>query len=138
MIEISKEDEAKASQVLATHKVAIFLVAYNAEKKIEKVISRIPKWVAQKVSEIYVIDDHSQDRTKEVVEQIKWPSHYPPLHVYRTPVNQGYGGNQKLGYKYAIRKKYDIVILLHADGQYAPEALPLILAPYADGAQAVF
>jgi len=51
MVPISKEIEDKAHRVLATHKVAIFLVAYNAEKKIQKVISRIPHWVAEKVSE---------------------------------------------------------------------------------------
>src|SRR4029078_344169 len=47
--------------------------------------------------------------------------------------NQGYGGNQKLGYQYAIRHGFDAVVLLHGDGQYAPEAIPPLFAPLIDG-----
>jgi 2-polyprenyl-3-methyl-5-hydroxy-6-metoxy-1,4-benzoquinol methylase len=41
----------------------------------------------------------------------------------------GYGGNQKIGYDYVISKGYDYVILLHGDGQYAPEILGDLLKP---------
>ena len=44
--------------------------------------------------------------------------------MLRNPENQGYGGNQKLGYRYAIDHGFDIVALVHGDGQYAPEKLP--------------
>ena len=54
--------------------------------------------------------------------------------VLYNPENQGYGGNQKLGYQYAIRHGFDVVVLLHGDGQYAPEAIPTLLAPMLDGA----
>jgi glycosyltransferase involved in cell wall biosynthesis len=59
--------------------------------------------------------------------------------VLRTPENQGYGGNQKLGYRYAIDNGFDIVALVHGDGQYAPEKLPALLAPFTHNeAEAVF
>ena len=59
--------------------------------------------------------------------------------MLRTPENQGYGGNQKLGYRYAIEHGFDIVALLHGDGQYAPEKLPDLLQPLIRGeADAVF
>ena len=55
------------------------------------------------------------------------------------PVNQGYGGNQKLGFLYAIEHGFDVVALVHGDGQYAPEALPDLLQPLLkDEAEAVF
>ena len=55
------------------------------------------------------------------------------------PQNQGYGGNQKLGYHYAIERGYDFVALIHGDGQYAPECLPELLEPLRTGeAAAVF
>lgn len=57
---------------------------------------------------------------------------------FKTPYNQGYGGNQKLGYNYAIQRGFDIVVLLHGDGQYAPESLPHILAAYTEKTDAVF
>ena len=54
--------------------------------------------------------------------------------VLRTPYNRGYGGNQKLGYTHAIKRELDYVILLHGDGQYAPEYLPQIVCALGDGA----
>ena len=62
-----------------------------------------------------------------------------PLHVLFNPVNQGYGGNQKIGYHFAIKNDFDFVALLHGDGQYAPEVLPELLKPLDQGiADAVF
>ena len=52
-----------------------------------------------------------------------------PLTVIRHSRNLGYGGNQKAGYQWAIEHGLDIVVLLHGDGQYAPEYLPQILEP---------
>lgn len=63
---------------------------------------------------------------------------YIKFKVYRTPFNRGYGGNQKLGYLYCIEKGYDFVVLLHGDGQYAPEYLPRVLAAFDETTDAVF
>jgi 2-polyprenyl-3-methyl-5-hydroxy-6-metoxy-1,4-benzoquinol methylase len=61
------------------------------------------------------------------------------LTVLRNELNQGYGGNQKIGYTYAIRRGFDVVALVHGDGQYAPEELPRLLVPLCEGqADAVF
>ena len=56
-----------------------------------------------------------------------------PLHVIRHAQNLGYGGNQKAGYRMAIEQGLDIIVLLHGDGQYAPECLPEIVAPLERG-----
>ena len=134
----SNDVSERARRALEENRVAIFIVAYNAERHIKKVLERIPTWVAERLTEIFVIDDHSSDNTFTVATKVEWPSQHAPLRIFRTPYNQGYGGNQRLGYLYAIERGFDIVVLLHGDGQYAPEALPFILAPYADGADAVF
>jgi 2-polyprenyl-3-methyl-5-hydroxy-6-metoxy-1,4-benzoquinol methylase len=49
--------------------------------------------------------------------------------VLHNPLNQGYGGNQKIGFHYAIENGFDIVALVHGDGQYKPECLPELLEP---------
>jgi glycosyltransferase involved in cell wall biosynthesis len=134
----SNHIEGHARRTLEENRVAIFIVAYNAERHIERVLKRIPAWIAERLAEIFIIDDHSSDNTVAVAGKVDWPGHYAPLNIFRTPYNQGYGGNQRLGYLYAIEQGIDIVVLLHGDGQYAPEALPHILAPYAEGADAVF
>ena len=53
--------------------------------------------------------------------------------MVRHTKNLGYGGNQKAAYKLAIERGLDIVVLLHADGQYAPEMLPEMVAPLERG-----
>ena len=44
-----------------------------------------------------------------------------------------YGGNQRQGYQYAIGRGLDIVVLLHGDGQYAPEVMQELLTPLENG-----
>jgi len=129
-----------ATQTLAENRVAVFIVCYNAERHIEEVLGRIPDWVSGKLAEVFVIDDSSQDGTVQRAVAAEWTHAGVPLRIFRTPYNQGYGGNQRLGFLYAIAQGFDIVVLLHGDGQYAPEFLPDILAEYSgpQGADAVY
>lgn len=120
-------------------RVLIFIVAYNAETTIEKVLSRIPASLHQESVEVLIIDDSSRDAT--FLNGLRYQQAHSAyrITVLRTPENQGYGGNQKLGYRYAIDNGFDIVALVHGDGQYAPEKLPALLDPLLGGeAEAVF
>src|SRR3954451_18607348 len=120
-------------------RVLVFIVAYNAARTIEKVLSRIPASLHSSAVEVLIIDDSSADNTFS--HGLRFQNSRPPfkITVLRTPENQGYGGNQKLGYRYAIDHGFDVVALLHGDGQYAPEKLPQLLAPLVrDEADAVF
>lgn len=140
-INIKDIEYKRAVEILKKYKVAIFIVAYNAERSIESVIARIPKDLLPLFAEIVIIDDSSTDMTHSVADNIKTKySEYMvnTINVYRTPYNRGYGGNQKLGYLYCIEKGYDIVILLHGDGQYPPEYIPCLLASFDDTTDAVF
>ena len=121
-----------------TARVLIFVVAYEAETTLARVLERIPESIWQHDVEVLVIDDSSADRTFEIGVKVA-DSSPRRVRVLYNPNNQGYGGNQKLGYSYAIRNGFDFVVLLHGDGQYAPECIPDLLAPLLDGsADAVF
>ena len=112
------------------YKLLIFVVAYNHEKTIESVIKRIPKKLTNLYDlEILIIDDASSDKTFEISKKIQrnQKKNNLKVKVFYNPINQGYGGNQKIGYHYSIKKKFDFVVLLHGDGQYAPEELPKLL-----------
>ena len=111
-------------------KLLIFVVAYNAEKTIESVINRIPKKLSLIYDiEVLIIDDCSKDHTFKICKEIlKSKKSYFKLNILYNPKNQGYGGNQKIGYHYSIKKKFDFVVLLHGDGQYAPEELPKLMS----------
>jgi glycosyltransferase involved in cell wall biosynthesis/2-polyprenyl-3-methyl-5-hydroxy-6-metoxy-1,4-benzoquinol methylase len=117
-------------------KILIFIVAYEAERHIASVLARIPKelWESSEhTTDLLLIDDASTDNTIQIArEAAEHLGH--KIRLCRTPHNQGYGGNQKLGYRYAVQHGYDAVVLLHGDGQYAPEYLPAMIAPLLSGA----
>lgn len=114
-------------------RVLVFIVAYYAESTILDVLERIPD-LPEYDTEVLIIDDGSSDKTYAFAERLRRLGNYRhPLTVLTNPVNQGYGGNQKLGYHYAIEHGFDYVALLHGDGQYAPEMLPELLAPLRRG-----
>jgi len=122
------EDAVTAAQnVLAQRKVAIFVVAFQAELFIASVLDRIPAQLRDLFAEILVIDDSSSDLTFETARAAAERLGFNNVTVLRTPSNRGYGGNQKLGYLHALEQGFDYVVLLHGDGQYAPEYLPQIV-----------
>lgn len=114
-------------------RIGIFIIAYNAVDHLIKTISRIPRDTYEQVEEIFVIDDASPDNTYYAALGYKHEHKIDKLTVMRNSKNQGYGGNQKVGYKYALEKGLDIVALVHGDGQYAPERLPDLLHPLVTG-----
>lgn len=127
---VSADEYARGMDVARNQRVAVFVVAYNAESHIRDTLRRIPEELIGHLDAIFVIDDSSSDETTAAARALE--RDIPILEVFETPHNQGYGGNQKLGYQYAIRRGFDVVVLLHGDGQYAPEFLPRMLAPFAD------
>jgi glycosyltransferase involved in cell wall biosynthesis len=113
-------------------RLLIFVVAYHAETTLERVLERLPPSVFEMHTRVLVIDDSSTDRTFEAGLRASAASRFP-IEVRYNPRNQGYGGNQKLGYAYAINEGFDHVVLLHGDGQYAPESMPELLEPLLAG-----
>ena len=134
------DQRSRQERPAGRRRILIFIVAYNAERTIKDVLRRVPAALREHDTEILVIDDSSQDRTFEKGHEAVIAGDSPfPVTVLFNPVNQGYGGNQKIGFHYAIEKDFDVVALVHGDGQYAPECLPDLLQPILDGeADAVF
>lgn len=132
------KDEAVLAQNQGK-RIGILIVTYNALTTLTKVLKRITPDVWKNVEEIAVFDDASQDSTYELAMGLKTLRGLPKLEVLKHPRNLGYGGNQKAGYRYFIDKGFDVVVLLHGDGQYAPEILSHIYHPIVMGeADAVF
>jgi len=120
-------------------RIGILVVAYNAATTLARTLDRIPESFRERVSEVFVCDDASQDGTYRVGLEYQQLATDLPVTVVHHQTNLGYGGNQKAGYRLAMEHDLDIVVLLHADGQYAPECLPEIVAPLERGeADAVF
>jgi SAM-dependent methyltransferase len=111
-------------------RIGIVVVAYNAASTLASVLDRIPDEFIPRISGILVCDNHSEDPTYLV--GVGYQQSSPrglPITVIRQDRNLGYGGNQKTGYRWAMEQDFDIAVLLHADGQYAPELLPQMVEP---------
>ena len=82
-----------------TKSLLIFIVAYNHEKTIQEVLGRIPEELNQYKTEVLIIDDASGDETFKQSEEVAKADAFPfKLTVLKNPINQGYGGNQKIGF----------------------------------------
>ena len=114
-------------------RIGIVIVAYNAAATLGPVLDRIPQGVRSRVDSVLVCDDYSQDSTYHVGLEYQRSSPTLPLVVLRNEANLGYGGNQKVGYRWAIEHGLDVVVLLHGDGQYAPESIDDLLTPIITG-----
>ncbi|HEY0167490.1 MAG TPA: bifunctional glycosyltransferase/class I SAM-dependent methyltransferase [Jatrophihabitans sp.] len=120
-------------------KIGVLVVAFNAESTLQATLDRIPDAMRARIDEILICDDASQDGTVDAGLAWREANEAIPTTVIRHVSNLGYGGNQKAGYQLAQERGLDLIVLLHADGQYAPEAMADLLAPLERGeADAVF
>ena len=111
-------------------KILIYVVSYNAVEHIQSTLSRIPiEWLKQYAFEIMIGDDHSTDQTVQKCLAYQKQNQDINITVHSNEENLGYGGNQKVGYHYALKNNFDLVVLLHGDGQYAPEYLDKMILP---------
>ena len=82
--------------------------AYNAEKTVKKTVDDLPKDL---ISEVILVDDASRDKTVQRAKKMG-------ITVYTHKENKGYGANQKTCYDQALKRKPDIVVMVHPDYQY--------------------
>jgi len=108
-----------------TLKITAVMPAYNVEKLIGRTVERIPQ---NSIHELVIINDGSKDGTGRVASQIKRDGIEVKFIDFEK--NRGYGAVQKAGFNAALEGGADVVVLLHSDGQYAPELLPKLLKPF--------
>ena len=118
-------------------KILIFIPAYNVEKKITKVIKKIPNLLFKKYRvKILIIEDYSRDNTLNIIKtKIKKKFNKAKVDLIVNKKNRGYGGVQKIVFSYAIKKNFKYVVMLHGDNQYPANKIlrlikPLVTAKY--------
>ena len=109
----------KTSDIL----VVVIMPAYNVAQVLPKTVASLPK---KHFSEIILVDDGSTDETASVGEKLG-------LKVISHARNRGYGGAQKTGYKAAIERGADVVVMVHGDNQYDPTLLPKFVSKVREG-----
>jgi len=111
-------------------KIIVVMPAYNAGATIESVFQRLPREAVKRISEYVIVNDGSCDDTQEKAQKIA--KEYNVKLLNHNP-NRGYGAAQKTGFTRALADGADIAVLLHSDGQYAPELILEMIKPIEEG-----
>lgn len=108
-------------------KIVVVIPAYKARSTLPSVLKRIPENVYQNLYKILIVEDIDPgvepSTTEELIQK------YPKISVLHHEKNKGYGAAQKTGYLKALEMGADVAVLLHADGQYAPEEMERLYQP---------
>jgi glycosyltransferase involved in cell wall biosynthesis len=107
----------------AAPNIVIFMPAYNTARTIERTYADIPPVYRDQV---LLVDNASADNTVEVARRLG-------IGVIQHDRNRGYGGSQKTGYREALKRGADVIVMLHSDFQYDPTCLPSLIQPILDG-----
>jgi len=102
-------------------KIYCVIPALNEKDHIYDVV----KSVIPYVESIIVVDDGSQDNTKELAESAG-------ASVLRHHINRGQGAALRTGTEYAISQGADIIIHFDADGQFLPSDINAVIKPIID------
>ncbi len=93
--------------------ISVIIPAYNEETGIQSTLESLVAGKYHEKYEIIVVDDGSDDRTKEICESF-------PIRVVSHTVNKGYGAALKTGIRKATADK---VVFMDSDGQHNPKYL---------------
>jgi glycosyltransferase involved in cell wall biosynthesis len=105
--------------------VVAVIPAFNAERHLAGVLDRIASVRELTIARVLVVDDGSRDRTRQVA--LASAERGLPVELIARPTNGGYGAAMKTGLARARESDPDLVVCIHADGQYSPEALPSLV-----------
>ena len=110
----------------ALMKTFIVLPTYNEAQNIAPMIDQL---LALNISDttILIIDDHSQDNTGQIADQLR-DQHPDRIFVMHRPGKLGLGTAYITGFKWALEHGADCVIQMDADFSHSPSYLPNFVA----------
>ncbi len=100
------------------HDFLVLIPAFNEEGAIARVIAGVHDVLPG--APVLVVDDCSQDATRDLAEQAG-------ARVLPLPFHLGLGGCVQAGYMLAYELGYDYVIRVDGDGQHNPDDIPKLL-----------
>ena len=99
-------------------KILLFIPMYNCEKQIVRVLKQLTNEVCSFLSEVIIVNNISTDDGENVViNYLKEKNLSIKVSLLRNNENYGLGGSHKVAFQYAIKNKFDYIVVLHGDDQ---------------------
>jgi glycosyltransferase involved in cell wall biosynthesis len=105
--------------------VCVVIPVYNEINTIKAILGKVES--QEMISEIIVVDDFSNDGTREVLKEFESKPKYKVLYNKK---NMGKGASLRYGFAKAVS---DIIIVQDADLEYDPSEYPILLNPIIQG-----
>ena len=109
-------------------RILVIVPTYQERENLVGLLRRLHA-AAPKVDAL-VVDDSSPDGTGELADALAAAD--PRVHVLHRPVKAGLGAAYVAGFRWALRRDYDTVVEMDADGSHPPEDLPRLLDALSD------
>lgn len=106
-------------------RVLVIVPAFNEADTIAEVLEGIR--AAAPEYDLLVVNDGSTDRTAREAASVAG------VVVLELPYNLGIGGAMQTGFRYALRRGYDVAVQCDADGQHPAGDIPNLVALVASG-----
>ena len=95
----------------------------DEREKVASVITRVPRDV---VDEVLIVDDGSTDGSQDIARSLG-------ATVIELGTTIGVGAAIRTGYRYALDNGFDVAVVMAGNNKDAPEEIPLLLDPIAEG-----
>lgn len=99
-------------------RILLFTPMYNCEKQIVRVLEQMTPEIGQYITEWIIINNQSTDDGEQVViDYANTHNINTKLTLLRNVENYGLGGSHKVAFDYALKNRFDYLIVLHGDDQ---------------------
>lgn len=106
--------------MIQNKKIIAIIPAYNEGERTAQVVEKFP---AGLVDEILVVNDGSEDNTRQAIEATGRTT------LLDNPTKQGIGFAIRQGLEYALKNNYDIIVVLAGNSKDNPQEIPKLIKP---------
>ena len=105
-------------------KILIFTATYNEAENISNFLDKV--FSLREQLDILIIDDNSPDKTWQIIENFK-SNDFKKIKLIKREKKDGLDTAHKLGFDFAKKNNYDILITMDADLSHDPLVIPKFL-----------
>ena len=118
-VDVASHPMRRASDALPPYSVIV--PCFNEVRGIRSTLTELATVVGPAGGEIIVVDDGSEDGSRDVLDDLEKEGPIPELRVIHNERNLGYGASIKTGVR---RARSDVIVIIDADGTYPSDRIP--------------